>query len=73
MSATPPGFASRLYSSQKTGVPDSQLNPGDNGVPPFAMVQLNEGTYMTIYTAAEAYAWRDAFQRAGDLLSEAAS
>jgi hypothetical protein len=45
----------------------------NSGPPPFAVVELTgDGmTTMTFATSAEAYAMRDAVQRAGDLLAEA--
>ena len=69
-------YTSRLHTAQPIGAPAARLNPGGDGVPPFAtvsfgaMVSLGADTYMTIYSWTEAIALRDAFQKAADLLSE---
>jgi hypothetical protein len=62
-------YTSRLYTAQNLDVPNARLNPGNETVPPFATVQLSKGSYMTIYTTIEAFALRDAFGHAGDLLA----
>lgn len=67
-------MSARLFSGQDiAGRPVVTLNPGHHRGRPFAVVELAEDgrTYMDISTSAEAYALRDAFQRAGDLLAEA--
>jgi hypothetical protein len=66
---TASAWPSRLYTAQNVEVPNARLNPGDDTVPPFATVQLSNGTYIVIYTPEEAYALRDAFQQAGDALA----
>lgn len=62
-----------LYSSRQLAEPRARLHPGGDGRPPFAVVELDEGgrDYISAATSAEAYAMRDAWQRAGDLLAEA--
>lgn len=61
-------MSAHLYLTQKVAAPSARLNPGNGD--PFAVVELcDDGTYMSIGTAEEAYALRDAFQRAGDLLA----
>jgi hypothetical protein len=66
-------MSARLRSAQDVTDPRASLNPGDERIPPFAVVELDgQGrTYISIYTPAEAYALRDAFGRAGDLLAGA--
>jgi len=63
-------MSSRLHSAQTVTSPRARLNPGGGSGEPFATVDLTDLTYLAIDTSAEAYALRDAFQRAGDLLSE---
>lgn len=64
-------MTARLHSSQTVTSGRVRLNPGSESGGPFALVDLTDLTYVTIGTPADAYALRDAFQRAGDLLTEA--
>ena len=55
-----------LYSAQKVTDPRAYLNPGTDGGPPFAVVELSGPlTTLTFHTRAEAYALRRANHEAG--------
>jgi hypothetical protein len=67
-------MSARLFSGQDiAAVPAVSLNPGHMSGHPFAVVALGTDgrIYVDVNTAAEAYALRDAFQKAGDLLAGA--
>lgn len=62
-------MTARLFSTQDVTAPRARLIPMGENMPPRVVVDLTDLTYMAISTAAEAYALRDAFGKAGDLLA----
>lgn len=65
-------MTARLFSTQDTTAPKVQLNKGERTGSPFAVVYLNDVTYLSFTTPEEAFAMRDACDRAGHLLLDQA-
>lgn len=66
-------MTARLFTSRAIQGFDVRLMPGQEHYAAFVTVELDDSrmSYLSFSTPAEAYALRDACQRAGDLLAEA--